>query len=67
MLDIFINFNTVITDEQMKIIDDRKVIAQHYLKSWFLIDVLAIIPFDLLISGGADQDNHHENETGNVN
>ena len=31
------------------IVDDRSVIACRYAKGWFLIDIVAIIPFDVLI------------------
>jgi hypothetical protein len=30
-------------------IDDRKVIALNYLKGWFIIDLVAILPFDLIM------------------
>jgi len=31
------------------VIEDKKTIASEYLTGWFLIDVLAIVPFDYLI------------------
>jgi len=27
---------------------DRRVIAQHYLRTWFLVDVLATLPLELV-------------------
>ena len=51
-LDILINFNTaiLINDEVMELEDDRKEIACIYLKGWFLIDLLSVIPFDVLVN-----------------
>lgn len=34
-------------------VDDRKQIALNYLRGWFLIDFLAIFPFDQIIQGEA--------------
>jgi len=34
------------------LIDDRREIASHYLSSWFLIDVISVIPFDAFIDKG---------------
>jgi hyperpolarization activated cyclic nucleotide-gated potassium channel 1 len=48
-LDIIINFNLAFQDEAYKTIDDRKVIACEYLKGWFMIDLLSIIPFELIL------------------
>lgn len=50
VLDIIVMFNSAIQDEYFNIIDDRKDIAIDYLKCWFFIDVVAIIPLDLLIT-----------------
>ena len=33
----------------MMIIDDRKAIFCNYFKGWFFIDILAIIPFDIIL------------------
>jgi hypothetical protein len=47
-VDILVNFNSAIVDEEFKIIDDRSVVACTYLKGWFLIDLISIVPFELL-------------------
>ena len=47
--DMIVIFNTAIYDDDMKVIVDRKLIAINYLKGWFLIDLFAIIPFDIII------------------
>jgi len=36
-------------DELFDVDDDRWNIAKNYLKGWFLIDILAIIPFDVIL------------------
>jgi hypothetical protein len=47
LVDIIIIFNSAYTDDDFRLIEDRKTIACVYLKSWFWIDIVAIIPFDL--------------------
>lgn len=50
-VDIFLTFNTSYSDsENMKEIYDRKKIAIYYLKGWFIIDLLSIVPFDKLLN-----------------
>jgi len=48
-IDIVVNFNSAYIDESYEVIDDRKKIAHSYLVSWFLIDFLSIVPFELII------------------
>ena len=50
LIDIILSFNTAILTDDMVLIDKRKDIAIYYVKSWFLIDVIACIPFDELIN-----------------
>ena len=47
--DICIIFNTAYFDENFTLVDDRKVIAKKYISSWFFIDIMSILPFDLLL------------------
>lgn len=46
--DICLNFKTGIVDpnNQDEIILDKKIIAQKYLRGWFVIDLLSSLPFD---------------------
>ena len=39
------NFFSAFYDDEFVLQDECKVIAHQYLKSWFLIDFVAIIPF----------------------
>ena len=50
-VDIVLIFNSAYQDEDFRIVDDRKQIAKVYLKGWFMVDILAIVPFDLIFQG----------------
>ena len=47
-IDICVIFNTAFYDQDFKIVDNRKEIAIEYLKGWFTIDLVAVIPFEIL-------------------
>lgn len=49
-IDIILIFNTAFYNEEMDLIDDRKKIFKSYIKGWFLIDFLAIVPFDVILN-----------------
>jgi hypothetical protein len=49
-VDIIINFNTAYYDEYYKIEDKRGVIAKGYITGFFIIDLLSIIPFDVIFA-----------------
>ncbi|KAK3097787.1 hypothetical protein FSP39_013195 [Pinctada imbricata] len=50
-LDILINFRTgvILNDFADEIILDPKLIAKHYIKSWFFLDFISSIPMDYII------------------
>ena len=48
--DMLVIFNSAFYDDYLKIIDDRGMIAKRYLVGWFSIDLLSIIPFDIIFS-----------------
>jgi potassium voltage-gated channel Eag-related subfamily H protein 8 len=48
-LDTILIFNTAFYNDEWDLIDNRKEISLTYIKSWFIIDLLAIIPFDVII------------------
>lgn len=52
LADIFINFNLATYNDDMEVIEDRATIAKDYLKGWFAVDLIAILPFDLMASSG---------------
>ncbi|XP_043540977.1 potassium voltage-gated channel subfamily H member 2-like, partial [Chiloscyllium plagiosum] len=56
IIDIIINFRTTYVNENDEVVSHPAKIAIHYFKGWFLIDIVAAIPFDLLIfRSGSDE------------
>ncbi|KAJ8350709.1 hypothetical protein SKAU_G00258390 [Synaphobranchus kaupii] len=56
IIDILINFRTTYVNANEEVVSHPGRIAIHYFKGWFLIDMVAAIPFDLLIFGsGSDE------------
>ncbi|XP_014293298.1 potassium voltage-gated channel unc-103 isoform X2 [Halyomorpha halys] len=51
IVDILINFRTTYVNKNDEVVSHPGKIAVHYLRGWFLIDLVAAIPFDLLIFG----------------
>ncbi|XP_041103322.1 potassium voltage-gated channel subfamily H member 2-like isoform X2 [Polyodon spathula] len=49
VIDILINFRTTYVNSNDEVVSQPGRIAVHYFKGWFLIDMVAAIPFDLLI------------------
>jgi hypothetical protein len=50
LIDIICSFFQSYYDEDFGIIEDRWEIAKSYLYSWFLVDVLAIFPFEQVLT-----------------
>jgi len=46
-LDIVLNFHTTFVSHTGEVISDPKLIRINYLKSWFLIDLLSCLPYDI--------------------
>ncbi|XP_043543492.1 potassium voltage-gated channel subfamily H member 2-like [Chiloscyllium plagiosum] len=56
IIDILINFRTTYVNSNDEVVSHPVSIAVHYFKGWFLIDMVAAIPFDLLIfRSGSDE------------
>lgn len=56
IIDIFINFRTTFVDANDFVVSDPCLVAINYMKGWFVVDLLAAIPFELLIMiGNTDQ------------
>ena len=49
ILDIFFNFFTGFTISGKMIMDPRRI-ASQYIRTWFALDVIASVPFDLLVT-----------------
>lgn len=50
-MDIIINFRTTFVNSNDEVVSHPAKIAVHYLKGWFIIDLVAAIPFDLFLVG----------------
>ncbi|XP_057336280.1 potassium voltage-gated channel subfamily H member 8 isoform X3 [Microplitis mediator] len=48
IVDIILNFRTTYISKKGKLVLNGRKIAINYMKGWFLIDLLAALPFDLL-------------------
>ncbi|MEQ2161088.1 Potassium voltage-gated channel subfamily H member 6, partial [Goodea atripinnis] len=56
IVDIVINFRTTYVDHNEVVVTQPSRIAKHYIKGWFLIDMFAATPFDLLLfRSGSDE------------
>uniref|UniRef100_A0A4W3HM20 Ion transport domain-containing protein n=1 Tax=Callorhinchus milii TaxID=7868 RepID=A0A4W3HM20_CALMI len=56
IIDIVINFRTTYVNKNDEVVSHPGKITVHYFKGWFLIDIVAAIPFDLLIfRSGSDE------------
>ena len=59
IIDIIINFRTTYVNSQEEVISLPSKIAAHYFKGWFLIDLVAAVPFDLLLFGSEEDEVRH--------
>eukprot|EP00079_Xenopus_tropicalis_P033397 XP_017947168.1 PREDICTED: potassium voltage-gated channel subfamily H member 3 isoform X2 [Xenopus tropicalis] len=50
ILDIALNFRTTFVSQSGKVVFTPRLIVHHYLRTWFLLDLLAALPVDLLYS-----------------
>ena len=55
LIDILVMFNSAYYDEDFQIIESRKMIANAYVRSWFFIDAVAIIPFEYFVEAATQQ------------
>ena len=47
LLDMILTFFTTITDKNSMLeLTDKKAIAKDYIRTWFIIDLVSIFPFD---------------------
>ena len=55
MTDIVVTLNLAYTDEDGKTVNNRFKIFYHYLKSWLIIDIIGIFPFQFLDNSNTDE------------
>uniref|UniRef100_A0A8C5PJ83 Potassium voltage-gated channel subfamily H member 4 n=1 Tax=Leptobrachium leishanense TaxID=445787 RepID=A0A8C5PJ83_9ANUR len=48
ILDIILNFRTTYVSQSGQVVYDPRSICFHYLATWFFVDLIAALPFDLL-------------------
>jgi len=51
LVDLVLNFRFAYVNKMFEVVDDQNKIARHYLKTWFAVDLLAIMPFELIARG----------------
>lgn len=52
LVDIVINFVSCYYHNEVDLIDDPKIIACTYLKGWFFVDFVSILPIDFIFNVG---------------
>lgn len=48
IVDIILNFRTTFVSRKGEVVSDSRNIAVNYLRTWFIVDLLAALPFDHL-------------------
>mmetsp|Transcript_34187 Transcript_34187/g.6166 ORF Transcript_34187/g.6166 Transcript_34187/m.6166 type:complete len:108 (+) Transcript_34187:406-729(+) len=56
LTDVVLTFFSAYYDDSGNIITDRKKIAINYFKTWFFIDIVACIPFDLITMNNSEEE-----------
>lgn len=46
--DILLNFRTTYVSQSGQVVYDTRSICLHYCTTWFFVDLIAALPFDLL-------------------
>ena len=56
-----LNFHTTFVGPGGEVVSDPKVIRMNYLQSWFVIDLLSCLPYDVFNAFDHDEDVRREN------
>ena len=59
-IDIVLNFHTTYVGPGGEVVSDPAVIRVNYLKSWFIIDLLSCLPYDVFNAFDHDEDVREE-------
>ena len=46
--DILLNFRTTFLNKKGEVVSEPQQICYNYLRGWFIVDLLAALPFDLI-------------------
>lgn len=55
LVDTVLNFVTAYFDRGECLIDNRRQIACNYLKSWFVVDLISVLPLKVFLSHSVTQ------------
>ena len=47
-LDILLNFRTTFVSKSGQVVHHSKEIALNYIRGWFILDLIAAVPFDVI-------------------
>ncbi|XP_076646154.1 eag-like K[+] channel isoform X4 [Halictus rubicundus] len=63
MIDIVLNFRTTYVNRKGEVVSNSKSIAANYVKGWFIVDLIAALPFDFLYASDvySGEDSGHSN------
>lgn len=59
-IDIVLNFHTTFVGPGGEVVSDPKIIRMNYLRSWFIIDLLSCLPYDIFNAFDHDEEVSHE-------
>ena len=62
LVDMLLCFVSAFYTTEFELIEDRKEIAKSYLMGWFVIDFLAIFPFERAQAGGSSESSNGPND-----
>ena len=62
--DLILNFISAYYDDEGVFVQDPKILARNYIKTWFIIDFISVLPFDLIqqAATGSEQNSSRYNE-----
>uniref|UniRef100_A0A671US30 Potassium voltage-gated channel, subfamily H (eag-related), member 5a n=1 Tax=Sparus aurata TaxID=8175 RepID=A0A671US30_SPAAU len=68
LIDIVLNFHTTFVGPAGEVVSDAKLIRMNYLKTWFVIDLLSCLPYDIInafenVDEVSELQNHHSDSS----
>ena len=59
IIDIIITLNSAFYRSENEFISSRKAVILNYLKTWFVLDILALFPFELVLPRDSTTSNYN--------
>jgi len=53
-IEIILNYNSAYIDDMGDVIDNRKMIFRQYFNGWFSVDLVSILPLEIVLLALAD-------------